>query len=431
MITTTEVYLWGSRIGILHLAEDHPYVTFEYDRDFVGSGIQLSPIMMPLSSQLYEFPNLVTDAFHGVPGLISDSLPDRFGNAVIAQWLAMQGRTTADFNVLDRLCYTGSRGMGALEYVPATGPAASPDERVNVSEMVQFASQVLQQRSQIDISLSQNTTYRQLVQLGTSAGGARAKAIVAWNEATGEVRYGQVNCGDGFDYWIMKFDGVSSNGDHGLEDRPEYTKIEYAYHLMAREAGIRMNECRLLEENGRHHFMTKRFDRVDGRKLHMQTLGAIAHIDYNIPGLCSYEQAALYMRQMHLPADDIEQFYRRMVFNVLAVNQDDHVKNVSFLMNRRGEWSLSPAYDITFSYNPENIWLSAHQMSVNGKRHDIMNVDLMECGKRMDISTPRIRRVIEEVSSAIGKWQTIANSVGIREETMSAIQDQLSHQVQA
>lgn len=264
-------------------------------------------------------------------------------------------------------------------------------------------------------------TYSQLLQLGTSAGGARAKAIIAWNENTHEIRSGQVNLGKDFEYWLIKFDGVSRNGDHDMEDDLEYTLIEYAYYKMALKAGIKMNECKLFKENGHNHFMTKRFDRVDGKKLHMQTLGAIAHIDYNVPGLCSYEQAAGYMRQMNLDAGDIDQLYRRMAFNVLAVNHDDHVKNISFLMDKHGVWRLSPAYDLTFSYNMNNKWLLAHQMLINGKSSNITLNDLISSGRSMDISTRRCKNIIIDVRDSINSWMQIADDVGIREKTAFGI----------
>ncbi len=423
-----EVNLWGTRIGSLQMNNGNGVAQFEYDRDFVTNagkiGIELSPLMMPLSNRVYIFPDIGA-SFKGVPGMIADSLPDKFGNAVINQWLARQGRSEADFNVLDRLCYTGSRGMGALEYVPAQGPETDQKEIVNIDEMVKFAASVLSSRQEIKIDVDKNTTYSQLLKLGTSAGGARAKAIIAWNEETNEIRSGQIDAGSGYDYWLMKFDGVSNNGDHGLEDVPEYTLIEYSYYEMAKLAGIKMNECRIFSENNRNHFMTKRFDRVNGDKLHMQTLGALAHIDYSIPALCSYEQAAIYMKQIKLTAVEIEQFYRRMVFNVLAVNQDDHVKNVSFLMDRKGKWTLSPAYDITFSYNLSNIWLKAHQMTVNGKTIGIEKEDLVQAGRTMEISTARIKGVLEEVAYAVSKWREIADKNGIRENTIEMIETEL------
>lgn len=426
MIDTAEIFLWGTRIAIVHLEPESSFVTFEYDRNFLQSNIQVSPLKMPLSTRLYSFPNLDFQAFHGLPGLLADSLPDKFGNAVISQWLASLGKTEKEFNALDRLCYTGKRGMGALEYHPANSPLSEIDESVNVSEMVQFASDILAKRVSLKLTASQKLTYSQLLQMGTSAGGARAKAVLAWNEKTNEIRSGQLLLDKDFDYWLMKFDGVKKNGDHGLEDYVEYTLIEYAYYKMALAAGIKMNECRLYHENGNSHFMTKRFDRENAKKLHMQTLGALAHINYNEPGLCSYEQAAGYMRLLNLTAVEIEEFFRRMVFNVLAVNQDDHVKNVSFLMDKSGKWRLSPAYDITFSYDKDNRWLSAHQMLINGKKDKITLKDIIACGKNMDISTQRIKTIISEVKESVLKWPEYAENAGIRSETYQGIQSVIS-----
>lgn len=422
MINTAEIYLWGTRIAIIHLEEGKPYVSFEYDKQFIRSGIEVAPIYMPLSNRIYAFPNLDNAAFRGVPGMIADSLPDKFGNSIINQWLAAQGRTERDFNVIDRLCYIGSRGMGALEYVPANGPISEIDAPINVNEMVRFASDILNQRETLKMEMSSELTYSQLLQLGTSAGGARAKAIIAWNEKTQEVRSGQISLPKDFGYWMMKFDGVNKNGDHGMEDEPEYTLIEYAYYKMALLAKIEMSECRILEENGHHHFMTKRFDRVDGKKLHMQTLGAIAHMDYNTPGLCSYEQVVGYMRQMKLSAKEIEQLYRRMIFHVLAVNQDDHVKNISFLMDKSGVWKLAPAYDETFSYDLRNQWLHAHQMLINGKREQITLDDLITSGQNMDISTKRCIHIINEVKEAVHNFKPIAMELGICEKTILGIE---------
>ena len=424
MTHTAEVYLWGTRVGILHLEPEKPYASFEYDKDFVkevsGTGIELSPVKMPISGRVYEFPG-IADSFHGVPGMIADSLPDKFGNAVISRWLSDQGKTDADFNVIDRLCYTGKRGMGALEYVPSTGPNASTNETLNVSEMVQFASDILCRRKSVKLNTEDGLEYAGLLKLGTSAGGARAKAVIAWNRNTGEVRSGQIDAGKGFEYWLMKLDGVTKNGDHDLTDSPEYTKIEYAYYRMALDAGIEMTECRLLSENGRDHFMTKRFDREENNKLHMQTLSALAHIDYNIPGLIGYEDAAGYMKQIGLGANEIQQFFTRMVFNVLTVNQDDHVKNTSFLMDRNGKWRLSPAYDLTFSYNSNNIWLKAHQMNVNGKKTDIGLSDIRSAGIHMGLSKRQIDQSIEKVKSSVSMWDRYAMEAGVRERSCNRI----------
>ncbi len=420
-MNTAEVFLWGTRIGIIHLEDG--VVSFEYDRDFVQRGIEVSPIFMPLSSRVYRFPELAGTVFHGAPGMISDSLPDRFGNAVINQWLSSQGRSPDSFNVIERLCYTGKRGMGALEYVPSTGPQNNKAKRVDLSEMVRLASDILNDREHLRFSMTGSIEAQQLLKLGTSAGGARAKAVIAWNEETNDVRSGQIRAGDGYGYWLMKFDGVSGNGDRAMTDEPQYTAIEYAYYRMALEAGVQMNECRIYKEGGRNHFMTRRFDRIGdaGDKIHMQTLGALAHIDYNVPGLCGYEQAAMYGKRIGLPAVDIEQLYRRMVFNVLAVNQDDHVKNMSFLMDRSGKWRLSPAYDVTFAYDPENRWLSSHQMTVNGKRLSITEEDLVTSGTIMDIPSSKCRKIIGEVAEAVGKWSVFAQEAGVRESTAEAI----------
>ena len=417
MNTTAEVYLWGTRVGIIHQDLEKTYASFEYDSDFLKSGIEISPIMMPLSNIVYEFPSLSGEPFFGMPGLVVDSLPDTFGNKVIEQWLASQGKSIRDFTAIDRLCYTGKRGMGALEYVPASSELSDINENINVSEMVKFASNVLNKRESITLNAQEALTYSQLVQVGSAAGGARAKALIAWNAKTNEIKSGQLNLDKDYDYWLMKFDNVLKNGDHGLEDVPEYTLIEYAYYKMALDAGIQMNECRIYSNNGENHFMTKRFDRVDGKKIHMQSLGAMAHISYKEPRICSYEMAAGYMRDMKLPMIDIEQFYSRMVFNCVAVNQDDHVKNISFLMDRSGKWRLSPAYDVTYSYDITNKWLSAHQMTVNGKKREIHLSDLLEVGKKMGIKRKKCMDIISKVSLVVSNFEKYADEVNIREKT--------------
>ncbi len=422
MIDTAEVILWGTRIGIIHKDEDRPYVSFEYDKAFLRSGIELSPIHMKLSDRVYEFPSLSGEAFHGAPGLVADSLPDKFGNKIIERWLMEQGRGLDDFTVIDRLCYTGSRGMGALEYRPSAGPDVSHDQEINIRKMVDFASKVLKDRADKNLNLSDDIGYSQLLRLGTSAGGARAKALIAWNETTNEVKSGQTDAGEGFEYWLMKFDGVANNGDHGIKDRVEYTLIEYAYYLMARDAGIIMNECRIFEDGGLNHFMTKRFDRSPAGKLHMQTLGALAHMDYNIPGLCSYEQASRYMRVLGLSMKSVEQFFTRMVFNVILVNRDDHVKNVSFLMDRRGEWKLAPAYDITFSYNLNNRWLKAHQMLINGKNEDIGYEDLISAGRTMGLGRRRCDSIISNVAKVASDFRSYLEKAGVRESITDSLQ---------
>lgn len=422
MNTTAEVFLWGTRVGIIHQDIERPYASFEYDKAFLKSEIQISPIMLPLKDMVYEFPLLSGEPFWGMPGLVVDSLPDTFGNRVIEQWLLSLGKSLADFTVIDRLCYTGNRGMGALEYVPATGEIADINEQINVSEMVRFASDILNKRASITLNSEEKLTYSQLVQVGSSAGGARAKALIAWNEKTNEIKSGQLNLDKDYDYWLMKFDNVSNNGDHGLEDIPEYTLIEYAYYKMAVAAGISMNECRIYENAGEHHFMTKRFDREAGKKVHMQSLGALTHISYKEPRLCSYEMAASYMLKLNLPMKDIEQFYRRMVFNCIAVNQDDHVKNVSFLMDRAGNWRLSPAYDITYSYDLSNKWLCSHQMTINGKANKILLEDLLAAGEAMGLKKKKCMDIISAVSETVDNFENYASDVGIRGKTFTGIQ---------
>ncbi|MBJ7348277.1 MAG: type II toxin-antitoxin system HipA family toxin, partial [Thermoleophilaceae bacterium] len=302
MTTTATVRLWGTDIGAVSIGDVGDAAIFQYEPTFVGSGIEVAPITMPLDHRIYTFPTLGWEAFRGLPGLLSDSLPDKYGNALIDTWLAAQGRTPESFNAVERLCYIGKRGMGALEFVPAAGPVSAHGDELQVAALVALASQVLAARTDLKLKLDSALTtdsLQDILSVGTSAGGARAKAVIAWNPSTQVVRSGQIEAGDGFEYWLLKLDGVSENRDKELADAKGYGAIEYAYSLMARAAGIEMAECRLLEEGGRKHFMTKRFDRrADGEKVHMQTLGAIAHFDLNLAGAYSYEQAIMVMRRL-------------------------------------------------------------------------------------------------------------------------------------
>lgn len=413
-MTFAEVMLWDKKIGTVALPDDSQTATFQYDREFLYSGIEVSPIVMPLSPRQYSFAGLSLDTFHGLPGLLADSLPDRFGNAVIDQWLAKQGRDSSSFNAVERLCYTGKRGMGALEFKPVLGPNNNKNEKIYVESLVDLASDILSKRDNIHLT-ADDTVMQQILQIGTSAGGARAKAVIAWNEETNDIRSGQIKAGKGYGYWIIKFDGVSKNGDHNLRDSQVYTRIEYAYYLMAKASGIIMNECRLHQENGLYHFMTKRFDREEktGKKLHMQTLGAMAHYDYNQPAAYSYEMAASVLRKLGLSSEDMEQLCLRMIFNVLTKNNDDHVKNIAFLMNRQGEWKLAPAYDLTLSYSPSNRWLKAHQMGVNGKRTDITQEDIYACASAMDISKSKCKAMIQKVENAKSNFSDFAEKAFI------------------
>lgn len=429
MTTLAEVRLWGRTIGAVSLTENNEVAAFQYDPSFVRSGIQLAPLVMPLSNRVYRFPALARETFHGLPGLLADSLPDKFGNALIDAWLAGQGRTPASFNAVERLCYTGSRGMGALEFAPMTGPRLQESGQVDVEALVRLASAVLASRNDLMTSFGDDekaVALKDILRVGTSAGGARAKAVIAWNPASNEVRSGQVEAGDGFEYWLLKFDGVSGNRDRELDDPQGYGAIEYAYHLMARAAGIDMSECRLLEEGGRRHFMTRRFDRTeDGSKLHMQSLCAMAHFDFNQAGAYSYEQAMLVIRRLGLLMQAREEQFRRMAFNIVARNQDDHVKNIAFLMDRRGNWSLSPAFDVTYSYNPQGIWTGSHQMTMNGKRDGFTLEDFRECGRAVGLKRGRAEAILGQVCEAVSRWPAFAAQAGVAEQWMEQIRGQL------
>ncbi len=418
------VYLWGTRIGTVAQESSAQAAVFTYEKDFLRSGIELSPLWMPLSERNYSFPGLRRESFRGLPGMLADSLPDRYGTRLLERAFAERGREAESILAVERLCYTGSRGMGALEYRPEDSLVTTIDESLDLDVLVRAASEVLTAREQLRASSSD---IRQLISVGTSAGGARAKAVIAWNRETGDVRSGQIAARPGYEHWIVKFDGVTGNRDHGdKDDGTEFTRIEYAYHLMAVAAGIDMSECLLLRQAGKYHFATKRFDRIgdSGEKLHMQTLGALAHYDFNDPGANSYEQAAQVLYRLGMGKKEAEQLYRRMVFNVMARNQDDHVKNISFLMDRRGRWSLAPAYDVTFAMDPDNHWLRRHQMSVNGKLENISAEDLLASAKNMNLSEFRAKRILNEVSAALAGWSDFAEEAFVTEPTMGAVQKQ-------
>jgi len=417
MSTVAEVRLWGRTIGAIALADGAEVAAFEYDPAFIRSGIEISPLRMPLSPRIYSFPALARETFHGLPGLLADSLPDRFGNALIDAWLATRGQHPESFNAVERLCYTGTRGMGALEYAPTLGPVSRQATRIRIDTLVELASEILTQRGTLKGSFGQDgkeEALRDILRVGTSAGGARAKAVIAWNPTTNEVRSGQVNAGSGFEYWLLKFDGVSGNKDKELEDPKGYGAIEYAYYRMATEAGIAMSECRLFEENDRRHFMTRRFDRRSGgEKLHMQSLGALAHYDFNLAGAYAYEQALLVIRQLGLPMNAVEEQYRRMVFNIVARNQDDHVKNIAFLMDRTGTWSLAPAFDMTYSFQPTGRWTATHQMTLNGKRDNFTQEDFRSCAKAASMKRGRAEAIFEEVRGVVSNWPDYADEAGV------------------
>lgn len=413
------VLLWGSPIGAVTWLEDREIGVFQYLPEFLGSGIQLSPLMMPLNEFPYEFSALARNTFKGLPGLLADSLPDKFGNAIIDEWLASQSRTASSFHPVERLCYIGSRGMGALEFEPAILNRSSSKKKVELEKLVELASRILDERTSLGgvfTGEADRDAIDSILRVGTSAGGARAKAILAWNPESNVFRSGQLDIDPGFEHWLMKFDGVSNNKDKELSDPKGYGKIEYAYHLMAVKSGIDMAECRLHHEGGRSHFMTKRFDRSQkGAKRHMQSLCAIAHYDYNQPASYSYEQAIQVIKRLELSREDIEQQVLRAFFNIVGRNHDDHVKNISFLMNRRGEWRLSPAYDITYAWHPNGDWTSQHQMSINGKRRGFIRDDLLSLAGLAGIKTPHANEMLDRVIDAVRNWDDYAEKAGVNE----------------
>ena len=415
MNEAAEVLLWGRRIGVVSRSDGVPYVSFAYDAEFREAGIEPSPLMMPVGAEVYSFPEIPYNSFHGLPGMLSDSVPDKFGNAVIGAWLKAQGRLPDSLSPIERLCYTGIRGMGALEYRLALFAEEDQAEVLHVEALAEIANEVLNVRKNAVAHLVPDMKrYSSILKVGSSAGGARAKALIGWNEDTGEVRSGQVALPDGFGYWLIKFDGLTGNGDKEADDKWGYGRVEYAYSLMARAAGIAMTECRLWEQR---HFMTRRFDRLaDGGKLHTQTLGAIAHLDFNDPTAYSYEQAFRVTRRIVN-----EQLFRRMAFNVLAWNCDDHVKNISYRMDRSGEWTLAPAYDECYAYNPEGDWTSRHQMSVNGKRFGIEDGDLLACARFANMRERKARAVLDEVKDAVREWSRFAAEAEVRDDFAETI----------
>lgn len=408
------VTLWGLPIGAVVWDGSKEVALFEYTPEFLSTGFEVAPIMMPASPGTKSFTHLNKETYSGLPGLLADSLPDKFGRAIINDWLARQGRKPNSLNPVERLCYVGTRGMGALEFTPSTDLGDDVDVDIDVKELVELSSAILsdhQDRKAVLDDKMTDETMRRVVMVGTSAGGARAKAIIGWNEATGEVRSGHLKLKPGFTHWIMKLDGISNNKDKEASSDPEgYGIREYLYYLMAKDAGIEMSESRLFRENGRSHFMTRRFDRTDdGEKVMMQSLCAMGHYDFNQPGSCSYDQLFVLLKDMGLGKKAVEEQFRRMVFCVLGCNRDDHTKNVAFLMDKQGEWSLSPAYDMTFAYNPTGEFTNGHQMLVNGKRDGITLSDLHEVGKRAGLKTPTIKSIIEQVDGALAQWPTLVS----------------------
>jgi serine/threonine-protein kinase HipA len=424
-VTVATVRLWGTEIGAVSLAEGERVASFEYDPAFAAGGVELSPLRMPLSrDRIYRFPKLTGGSFEGLPGLLADSLPDRYGNALIDAWLAGQGRTAESFDAVERLCYIGIRGMGGLEFEPAQGPDPNDDDELDIAALVDLAGEVLAERADFSESLAgpdRRRAMQEILRVGTAAGGARPKALIAWNPRTEEVRSDRPETPPGFEPWILKFDGVDDRS-RDLGGTKGYGAIEWTYSELARAAGIEMTPCRLLEEGDRRHFMTRRFDRTaTGDKLHIQSLAALAHLDFEFAEAHSYEQAFEVIRRLGLSAEVAEEQFRRMVFNVVGRNHDDHVKNIAFLMDRRGQWSLSPAFDLVYSFNPQGRWTAVHQMSINGKRHDFTVADLRKVATIAGLKRGAATRILKEVTAAVERWPEIAADTGIPAKTIDQI----------
>jgi len=427
MKTIAKVNIWNEMVGAVVWDESKGYATFEFEESFIKKDLDLAPLRMSISDaknvrRIFSFPNLNKETYKGLPGLLADSLPDRFGNRLIDVWLAKQGRSSESFNSVERLCYIGKRGMGALEFEPILTPFDQSSSQLELDDLVKLAKKILDERYDFKTNLSKKSesSLLDILRIGTSAGGARAKAIIAHNPITKDVRSGQIDNLENYEYWIIKFDGVN---DKKLGDPKGYGRIEYTYYLMAKECEIKMSESKLLFEDNHAHFMTKRFDRIDNNKLHMQTLCAIAHYDYNYPSSYSYEQAFQVIRQLKLPYENSEQLFLRMVFNIIARNQDDHTKNISFLMDKNGNWSLAPAYDVTFAYDQKNKWMKSHQMSINGKYDDINRTDILALAKNMNIK--KANQKIDKVIDVISKWKDFAKAAKVSAEQIKYIQSTL------
>ena len=429
MVVAAEIWIWDKLAGAILWDESEQLGSFEFNQNFLSSGLDISPIKMPLSqgNRIYQFPENrksrgdAFDTFKGLPGLLADMLPDKYGNQLINAWLIQNGRAIDSLNPVEQLCFIGKRGVGALEIKPSFRSEAMKASSLEIDSLVNIAGKILNSRADFQSNLTneEQSALSDILKIGTSAGGARAKAVIAFNTKTGEVKSGQVKAPPGFSYWIIKFDGVH---DSQFGATVGFGRVEMAYYLMAKAAGIDMSECRLLEENGRAHFMTKRFDRMDnGQKIHMQSLCGIRHFDFNQVGFYSYEQVFETMRMLRLSYPEAEQMFTRMVFNVLARNCDDHTKNFAFLMDQGGKWSLSPAYDICYAYRPGSLWVSSQSLTVNSKREGIGEADFLEVARKMNIKKPEEK--IAQVKSVVNRWNEFADEVGVD----SALRDRIKN----
>ena len=427
METVINIKLWNENVAAVAWDREKEYATMEFYDSFAKNGWDIAPLQMPVSDilrdeRIFSFPANRSKTFNGLPALLADSLPDDYGNSVIDEWFANKNMSV-EISPLDRLCYIGNRGMGALEFEPAnTDKLLNESSVLEIKELTALAKEILNKRTAFQANVrSNNKAIFDILRVGTSAGGAKPKAIIAYNEATGEVRSGQVQAPEGFSYWLLKFDGIE--GGKIKDNPPGIGKIEYAYYKMASDCGIKMAECRLLREGRKAHFMTKRFDRTEnGKKIHTQTLCAIGNFDRD--ERYSYEQIFQVMRQMNLPYPELEQMYRRMVFNVLARNHDDHTKNHSFLMEKNGKWSLAPAYDLCYSYSPSGKWTSQHQLSLSGKRDNFTLQDLLQVAEKQSIKNAK--EIVGQAVEVVSQWTKYANRYKVKKEFINIIQENLT-----
>ena len=407
-----EVKLWNTTVGYLS-TDDNNIIYFTYDKSFVERGIEISPLTLKLRNEPYSFPMLRSETYRGLPGLFADSLPDKFGRKVINEYLLANGIDKSSFTPLQELCYLGKRGMGALEYYPLLDESMNDSEIIEISKIALAAKEVLSNRLDKEMK-PEIGRLRDIIKIGSSAGGAKAKAIIAYNEETKTFKSGQIDAGKGFSYWIIKFDKLDKEDLNSFFDNYQ-TREEYAYYLMAKDAGINISESKLIKEGSDYHFMTKRFDRyIDDKgklqKLHVQTLCGLTHIDYQDKHTFSYSTIFEVMEQLNIDFEERYQLFRRMVFNIVASNNDDHSKNFSFLMDRNGEWHLSPAYDITYANDPTSSYINNHQALINGKSFDINIDDVLAVGEKAGLNNKKMLYIIEEVETSVKKWFLFAKS---------------------
>lgn len=420
-IRVIEVRIWGRRVGAVALDPRLGYYAFKYEPAWLRAGIELAPLTLPIDdrSATFVFPNLPDATFHRLPGMLADALPDAFGNALIDAWMAQHGMAKSAVTPLDRLAYMGKRGMGALEFRPARGSYTESAAPLEMKSLVEDARKLVE--GDLTIDKHAKGALANIIHVGTSAGGARAKAVIAWNPKTNAIRSGQFDAAEGFEQWLLKFDGVGK--DFELGTGGDYGRIEYAYYLMAKQAGIDMQECRLLEENGRAHFMTRRFDRevVGGQTLkhHVQTLCAMDHLDFKRRATHAYAQLFMVVSQLKLGDAALGQVFRRMAFNVMARNCDDHTKNFAFCLKEGANWELAPAYDMTHAYNPKGEWTYQHLMSVNGKFDDIMRDDALVEADRFGVSRPS--DILDDVCTALASWPRFAKESGLNESASERV----------